>query len=83
LTGEKLDSAKALQNIYDEISLGEIGELYDSLHNEDAHEIMIEAGYDGIISRLGDDEAEYVVFNASQINILSIERPMSLGRSGR
>ncbi|MCT1531391.1 hypothetical protein M3B46_10315 [Sphingobacterium daejeonense] len=57
--------------------------MYDSLHNEDAHEIMIEAGYDGIISRLGDDEAEYVVFNASQINILSIERPMSLGRSGR
>ncbi|VTP91304.1 ADP-ribosyltransferase-containing protein [Sphingobacterium daejeonense] len=83
LTGEKLDSAIALQNIYDEISLGEIGEMYDCLHSEDAHELMIEAGYDGIISSLGDDEVEYVVFSASQINILSIERPMSIGRSGR
>ncbi|WP_028297927.1 hypothetical protein [Olivibacter sitiensis] len=83
LTGEKLNSATALQNIYHEISLGEIGEMYDCLHSEDAHELMIAAGYDGIISSLGDDELEYVVFRASQINILSIERPMSIGRSGR
>ena len=83
LTGEKLNSALALQNIYDEISLGEIGEMYDCLHSEDAHELMIAEGYDGIISSLVDDELEYVVFRASQIDILSVERPLSIGRSGR
>lgn len=83
LTGEKLKSDTALKNIYDEISLGEIGEMYDCLNSEDAHELMIAAGYDGIISSLGDDELEYVVFRTSQINILSIERPMFIGRSGR
>jgi len=83
LTGEKLKSGAALKNISDEISLGEIGEMYDCLHNEDAHELMIAKGYDGIISSLGGDELEYVVFRASQINILSIERPMFIGRSGR
>ncbi|OYD43647.1 ADP-ribosyltransferase-containing protein [Sphingobacterium cellulitidis] len=81
LSGDRLDNATALQTIYDEISLGEIGEMYDSLNSEDAHEIMIAAGYDGIVSNLGNQQVEYVVFNASQITVLSIDRELSRGRS--
>lgn len=81
LTMEKLDNRTALQTLYDEIGLGEIGEMRDGLNNEDAHSMMIEAGYDGIISHLGRDEPEYVVFSASQIEILSIDREISTGYS--
>lgn len=81
LTGDKLDNATALQTIYDEISLGELGEMRDGLNNEDAHGMMIAAGYDGILSDLGNEQAEYVVFRASQIEILSIDRPLSVGRN--
>src|SRR5690606_21933288 len=79
LTGVKLDSADALRTIYDEISLGEIGDMYDSLNSDDAHEMMIAAGYDGIVSDLGNQQVEYVVFRAAQITILSIDREMSFG----
>lgn len=71
----------ALQTLYDEIGLGEIGEMRDGLNNGDAHRMMTEAGYDGIISDFGKDEPEYVVFRASQIEILSIDRPLSMGHS--
>lgn len=77
LTGEKLDNATALQTIYDEISLGELGEMRDGLNSEDAHEMMIAAGYDGVISDLGNEQMEYVAFRASQINLLSIDRETS------
>lgn len=81
LTGEKLDNATALQTIYDEISLGELGEMRDGLNSEDAHEIMIAAGYDGILSDLGNEQIEYVVFSTSQIEKLSIDREVSTGYS--
>lgn len=81
LTGDRLDNATALQTIYDEISLGELGEMRDGLNNEDAHEMMIAAGYDGILSDLGNEQVEYVVFRASQITILSIDRELSGGYS--
>lgn len=79
LTMEKLDNRTALRTIYDEISLGEIGDMYDSLNSDDAHEMMIAAGYDGIVSDLGNQQVEYVVFRAAQITILSIDREMSFG----
>jgi len=79
-TGEKLDNPTALQTLYNEISLGELGEMHDALNNEDAHNMMVEAGYDGIISDFGKNIPEYVVFTASQIDILSIDRPLSMGR---
>lgn len=79
LTGEVLDNGTALQTIYDEISLGELGEMRDGLNNEDAHEMMVAAGYDGILSDLGDGEVEYVAFRASQITVLSIDRGSSRG----
>lgn len=81
LTGDRLDNQKALETLVDEISLGEIADMYDSLHSEDAHQMMEDAGYDGIISDLGNEEVEYVVFRASQINILSIDRGLSKGHS--
>ncbi len=79
LSGEKLENAPALRTIYDEISLGEIGDMYDSLNSEDAHEAMITSGYDGILSDLGNGQVEYVVFRASQITVLSIDRGLSRG----
>lgn len=81
LTCEKLHNKVALETIYDEISLGEIAEMYDSLYSEDAHHMMETAGYDGIISDLGNEQNEYVAFNASQISILSIDRELSRGMS--
>lgn len=53
--------------------------MYDSLNSDDAHEMMIAAGYDGIVSDLGNQQVEYVVFRAAQITILSIDRAMSFG----
>src|SRR5690606_5439598 len=79
LTGEVLDNGTALQTIYDEISLGELGEMRDGLNNEDAHEMMVAAAYDGILSDLGDGEVEYVAFRTSQITVLSIDRGSSRG----
>lgn len=81
LTGERIDSASALQMIYDEISLGEISDMYHSLNSEDAHESMINAGYDGIVSDLGNEQVEFVVFRASQITVLSIDRVLSKGHA--
>ncbi|MBE8714854.1 hypothetical protein C4F49_14305 [Sphingobacterium sp. KB22] len=74
LTCEKIDNNTALKLIKDEISLGEIHDMYGSLHSIGAHEMMLEAGYDGIISDLGDEQIEYVVFQAMQITLLSIDR---------
>jgi len=74
LSGEKLDNRTALQTIYDEISLGELSEMWDALNSDYGHEKMVAAGYDSIVSNLGDGQFEYVVFNASQIDILSIDR---------
>ncbi|MGF7028113.1 MULTISPECIES: hypothetical protein [Sphingobacterium] len=81
LTGDQLEAKKALRKINREISLGEIGDLYDSLNSEDSHLMFEKAGYDGIISSLGDDHPEFVVFHTSQIEIISIERQNFIGRS--
>ncbi|QDW27285.1 hypothetical protein FFJ24_021620 [Pedobacter sp. KBS0701] len=80
LSGETLTGRKALQTINDEIGLGEIHEMYDYLHNEDANDIMIAEGYDGILSSLGNEQIEYVVFSATQVTVLSIDRGLARGR---
>ncbi|WP_343556300.1 hypothetical protein [Sphingobacterium sp.] len=81
LTGKQIEAKKALRKLNREISLGEISELYDSLNSEDSHFMLEEAGHDGIISSLGDDRPEFVVFNTSQIDIVSIQRQNFTGRS--
>jgi hypothetical protein len=81
LTGDRLEARKALRKLNRDISLGEIEELYDSLDSEDCHQMLEEAGHDGIISSLGNDQPEFVVFNTSQIEIISIQHQNSIGRS--
>lgn len=81
LSGQKLNDRKALNILIRDIGLGEVEEMYDLLNTKDANQAFVKAGYDGIISSLGNDEIEYAVFKPSQIEILSIERPLSLGRS--
>lgn len=52
------------------ISLGEFDELYEALDSEESHRALREAGYDGIISSLGNAELEYIVFTTDQIGLL-------------
>lgn len=83
LSGEQLTDRKALNILVRDIGLGEVAEMYDLLNSKEANEAFVKAGYDGVLSSLGNDETEYVVFKPSQIEILFIERPLSLRRSGR
>ncbi len=71
LTGELRSEEDALTQLDENISLGELDELYDALNSEGSHHSMRKAGYDGIISSLGDDELEYIFFTAEQITLLS------------
>lgn len=66
-SGEKLDNEAAMEWLNEEIGLGEIGDLYDMLDSEESHDLFVKAGYDSIISNLGDNNNEYVVFNPEQI----------------
>ena len=61
----------ALTQLDENISLGELDDLYDALYSEESHHMLREAGYDGIISSLGNDELEYIVFTAEQITLQS------------
>lgn len=70
LSGEIVKPKRALKILNEEIGLGEIGDLYDTLHTDDAHEIMCRHGYDGIISNFGDGHLEYVAFGPDQIFII-------------
>lgn len=81
LSDQKLSDRKALIKLVKDIGLGEVAEMYDMLNSKEANESYVKAGYDGVLSDLGNDEIEYVVFNPSQIKILSIERPLSLGHN--
>lgn len=81
LSGQKLNDRDALSTLEREIDFGEIVEMYELLNSKKANEAFVKARYDGIISSLGDNENEYAVFKASQIEILSIERPLSWKRS--
>lgn len=71
LTGEILSNEEALDTLNEEISLGELGDLWDALETEDANAILVEKGYDGIISSLGNDQIEYIVFTVDQIEQLT------------
>lgn len=65
-----LSEEDALTQLDENISLGELDELYDALNSEDCHHSLRNAGYDGIISSLGNDELEYIVFTAKQITLI-------------
>lgn len=68
----KLSPAWALKKIYNYIGLGEIMEFYELLNSQYAHDVFCSAGYDGIVSDMGDNNNEYIVFNPSQITIRGV-----------
>lgn len=70
LTGEVLSEEDALTQLDENISLGELDELYDALDTEESNRALKEAGYNGIISSLGNDELEYIVFTTEQITLM-------------
>lgn len=71
LTGEILSNEEALYTLNEEIGLGELGDLWDALDTDDANAILVEKGYDGIISSLGNEQIEYIVFSVDQIQQLA------------
>ncbi|MBB6240173.1 hypothetical protein HDC90_004838 [Pedobacter sp. AK013] len=62
----------ALSLLNREIGLGEIADLYDALNSQEANDLFKKAGYDGIVSSLGDHQNEYIAFSAEQIKILKV-----------
>lgn len=78
LSGEILESKMALRTLNEEIGLGEIGDLYDCLHSEDGHDLMVHYGFDGMISHFGNDQLEYVAFAVEQIKIKNSISSVSL-----
>jgi hypothetical protein len=70
---ENLSPAKALKMLNDDIGLGELADVRDTLRSDVAMEIFIEAGYDGIISDFGDNNNEYIAFEPEQIRIIQPE----------
>lgn len=79
VSGECSDNKTALKILNNEISLGEIEELFESLYTQGAHELMVQKGYDAIISNMGNNQNEYVVFNTDQITIKTIEHIQNRG----
>ncbi|RZK42670.1 MAG: hypothetical protein EOO90_06425 [Pedobacter sp.] len=71
ISGEILLPAQALETLDNNIGLGEINDLFAELNTEKASEMIRSAGYDAIISDMGDHNMEYVVFDPSQIKIFS------------
>ncbi|MEJ2881073.1 ADP-ribosyltransferase-containing protein [Pedobacter sp. GR22-6] len=67
-----LNPRAALSLLNREIDLGEIADMYDALNTEEANLAFRKAGYDGIVSDLGDYQNEYIAFNTSQIRILDV-----------
>nr|WP_121270957.1 hypothetical protein [Pedobacter schmidteae] len=70
--GRVLQPRAALSLINRGIDLFELPELYEALHTQPSHDLFKKAGYDGIISSLGDDQNEYIAFNTSQIKIQEV-----------
>lgn len=77
MTNEKASSNKeAAEWIEENVGLGEFAEFYDALYSDlDYKKLIEDAGYDGIVSSFGNDEAgetilEYVAFYPKQITIL-------------
>lgn len=65
---------EALAYLDENIGLGEIGDLRDALYRPENITAIRDAGYDGIISTFGYDDAgkhitEYVVFDPNQVKV--------------
>lgn len=64
---EILESAEALDWLDDNIGLGELSDMRDTFETQEFNDFLTSKGYDGIISNFGNNKAEYVVFQPSQI----------------
>jgi hypothetical protein len=71
LSQEKLSPQDALSKLNEEIDLGEFADVMEDLKSSDFAEFIKERGYDAIISDMGDNNLEYIVFSPSQIQILT------------
>jgi hypothetical protein len=70
--GRKLQPRAALSLLNREIDPFELPELYELLNTAQANELFKRAGYDGIVSSLGDGQNEYIAFSTDQIRILEV-----------
>jgi ADP-Ribosyltransferase in polyvalent proteins len=77
LGGRKMLPDDALASLNEEVGLGELPDLYEGIYADIANKKIIQnAGYDGIVSEFGRDDAgdvikEYVVFEPSQIKLVT------------
>lgn len=68
---EELTENEALEKINDEIGLGELSELNESLSSKEFSDFVRDKGYDGIIGDMGEGNLEYIVFDLEKIQILT------------
>jgi tetratricopeptide (TPR) repeat protein len=80
ISGQRLSPADALAALNDEIGLGELPDVMEAMVTDDAKAIMLRDGYDGVISEFGGDHLEYVVFNASQIQMVPAEPEVGISK---
>lgn len=73
MSGEALSPSSALEALNEEVGLGEIDDLKNALYEEEARLMMINEGYDSVVSDLGNGHVEYVVFNPEQIFIVCFQ----------
>lgn len=74
MTGERLSPSEALECLNDEIGLGELPDLLETLSTDEAKAVLEANGYDGVISEFGKGVIEYVAFHPEQIKVLSCYR---------
>lgn len=71
LFDQKLGPQEALDLINQEIDLGEVADMREALNSKKANDILKQNGYDGIISDMGNNQVEYIVFDKEAIRIKS------------
>lgn len=70
--GRKLHPRAALSLLNREIDPFELPELYEALYTEHANKLFKKAGFNGIVSNLGDHQDEYIAFSVEQIKIVDV-----------
>lgn len=70
LSDEQLSSKQALERLNEEIDLGDVREMMESLDSPEAREVFERNGYDGVILPIGGGYMEYVAFSPEQIKLV-------------
>lgn len=74
MTGDRLSPSEALECLNDEIGLGELPDLLETLSTEEAKAAFEANGFDGVIAEFGMGVLEYVAFHPEQIKVLRCYR---------